>query len=148
MTQRAIFLLVLFAFWSGSREPHAEQTPGQSSDDQRHAQAIGFLRTVNTAEVMEFHKSAAYATWPTLQAHQAQFLNRFLQQNYPAQAAAPQFSPEPEIIPGWSLRLEVHADGKGYDLRLLDLDDKSCSYAAISDESGIIRQSKAIDCPI
>jgi hypothetical protein len=54
----------------------------------------------------------------------------------------------PEILLGWSLRLAVHADGKGYDVRLQDLTDKGCWYAALTDESGVIRQSKAIDCEI
>jgi hypothetical protein len=39
-------------------------------------------------------------------------------------------------------------DGKGYDLMLQDLTDKTCWYAALTDESGVIRQSKAIDCKI
>ncbi len=54
----------------------------------------------------------------------------------------------PEILPAWSLRLNVHADGKGYDVRLQDLTDKTCRYAALTDESGVIRQSKVIDCNI
>jgi len=61
----------------------------------------------------------------------------------------PQFarSSGPEIPSGWSLRLNVTADGKTYDLLLEDTTDK-CGYAAVTDERGIIRQSKAIDCPI
>jgi len=31
---------------------------------------------------------------------------------------------------------------------LRDLTDDKCSYAALTDESGLIRQSKAIDCEI
>ena len=54
----------------------------------------------------------------------------------------------PEILPGWSLRFNVHADGQGYDERLKDLTDKTCRYAAHADESGVIRQSKAFDCEI
>jgi hypothetical protein len=56
--------------------------------------------------------------------------------------------PAPEILPGRSLRLNVTADGKGYDLILEDLTDKSCGYALATDERGIIRQSKNIDCAI
>jgi hypothetical protein len=29
-----------------------------------------------------------------------------------------------------------------------DTMDKACGYAAVTDERGVIRQSKAIDCPI
>ena len=46
------------------------------------------------------------------------------------------------------MRLNVTADGKGYDLILEDLTDKSCGYALATDERGIIRQSKNIDCAI
>lgn len=42
----------------------------------------------------------------------------------------------------------VTSDGKGYDVLLEDTTDKSCAYAAVRDERGIIRQSKAIDCAI
>jgi hypothetical protein len=35
-----------------------------------------------------------------------------------------------------------------YDLRLEDLADEKCRYAALSHESGAIRQRKAIDCEI
>jgi hypothetical protein len=54
----------------------------------------------------------------------------------------------PEILPGWNLRLNVHSDGQGYDVLLRDLTDDKCGYAAPTDESGVIRQRKAIDCEI
>ena len=58
------------------------------------------------------------------------------------------FSDAPEILPGWNLRLNVHTDGQGYDVLLRDLMDEKCGYAALTDERGVIRQSKAIDCEI
>jgi hypothetical protein len=58
------------------------------------------------------------------------------------------FSNGPDILPGWSLRLNLTADGQAYDLLLEDLTDKTCGYAALTDERGVIRQSKAIDCKI
>ncbi|HXN50410.1 MAG TPA: hypothetical protein VN943_00635 [Candidatus Acidoferrum sp.] len=51
-------------------------------------------------------------------------------------------------MPGWTLRLNVSSDGKGYDVLLEDTTDQTCGYAAVTDERGIIRQSKAIDCEI
>jgi hypothetical protein len=62
-------------------------------------------------------------------------------------AKAP-LSSGPEILPGWSLRLNVTADGKAYDVLFEDTTDQSCGYAVVSDERGVIRQSKAIDCDI
>jgi hypothetical protein len=46
------------------------------------------------------------------------------------------------------LRLNITADGQGYDVLLEDTTDKNCGYAAVTDERGVIRQSKAIDCQI
>jgi hypothetical protein len=65
-----------------------------------------------------------------------------------AQLAGAQFSPSPEILPGWTLRLNLINGGAGYDVQLEDNNDKSCHYAAVTDERGVIRQSKTIDCAI
>jgi hypothetical protein len=54
----------------------------------------------------------------------------------------------PEIVPGWKLRLNLSKDGKAYDLLLEDVTDPKCGYAVVSDERGLIRQSKAIDCAL
>lgn len=43
---------------------------------------------------------------------------------------------------------ERHCGWQGYDLILEDLTDKSCGYALVTDERGIIRQGKTIDCAI
>ena len=117
------------------------------TDQERRKHALGLLRTINTAEVGELSNYGSYASWQTLLAHQPEFVNKFLVINYPQEVTL-HFADMPEILPGWSLRFEVHADGRGYDVRLQDLKDKQCWYAAITDESGVIRQSKAIDCEI
>ena len=59
-----------------------------------------------------------------------------------------QFNDPPEILPGWNLRLNLHWDVQGYDLLLTDMTDEKCGYAVLTDEHGVIRQSKAIDCQI
>src|SRR5208282_5810437 len=43
----------------------------------------------------------------------------------------------------WYLRLNLHADGQGYDLRLEDSTAKPL-YAAFSDESGVIWQGEPL----
>jgi hypothetical protein len=58
------------------------------------------------------------------------------------------FAKGPEILPGWTLRLDLTDGGKGYNLLLEDTTDKTCGYAAVTDERGVIRQSKTIDGPI
>lgn len=115
-------------------------------DQERRQYAVGFLRIINTAEVVEATNYGSYGSWQTLLAHQPKNVNESLTMNYPEKAQL--FGDMPEILPGWSLRFNVHADGRGYDVRLQDLTDKTCWYAALTDESGVIRQSKAIDCEI
>jgi len=77
----------------------------------------------------------------------AKYFDQFLARYGPEKAYA-HFSDAPEILPGWNLRLNVHSDGQGYDVLLGDMTDDKCAYAALTDESGLIRQSKAIDCQI
>jgi hypothetical protein len=144
MKHHRVFLaLFSLLFFSAVVTP---QTTSTDQDARKHRfLAITFLRAVNTAEANELNQHGSYATWQTLQAHQSASMNKFLQQY---QGTGQQFAAAPDILPGWTLRFELHADGKGYDVRLADLTDTSCSYAALSDESGLIRQSKALDCPI
>ena len=151
MNKRLVILrTILLVFLLGVPIPQFAQdtfTGSAKSDQERHSVAIGFLRTINTAEVGELHKYGAYSPWPTLLAHQQKFFDEWVARFYSENPNA-HFGDMPEILPGWSLRLNVHADGKGYDVRLQDMTDKTCGYAALSDESGVIRQSKAIDCNI
>ena len=59
--------------------------------------------------------------------------------------AGAHFATGPEILPGWSLRLNPTKDGAGYDVMLEDTTDKACGYAAVTDERGVIRQARAIE---
>ena len=53
-----------------------------------------------------------------------------------------------EIVPGWRLRLHLSKGDKAYDLLLEDVTDPKCGYAVFSDERGLIRQGKSIDCAL
>jgi hypothetical protein len=53
----------------------------------------------------------------------------------------------PEIVPGWRLRVTISKDGNAYDLQLEDVADTKCHYAVSSDERGVVRQGKSVDCP-
>lgn len=139
--------LVLFL---GALTPYFAQndsTAPEKPDLARRQLAVSLLRTINTAEVGEVSNFGSFAEWETLLADQADFMNKFLAMHYPQEAAL-RFGDMPEILPGWSLRLNRHTDGRGYDLLLQDLTDKRCGYAALTDERGVIRQSKVIDCQI
>ena len=138
------------------------QTVPQSPTPARHAQqelAVGLLRSTNTAEASYKMQHGSYVAWTVLLVNESKYFGRaflVVAANYGfAQTPPPdhrlaemRLAVGPEILPGWNLRLNVHADGQGYDLLLEDLTDKQCGYAALTDESGIIRQSRTIDCEL
>ena len=100
--------------------------------DARKATAIGLVRTINAAEVVELNTYGSFAPWQTLSAHEGEEIKKCLQEN------GVQLGPAPEILPGWSLRLTVRGDGQAYDLMLQDVAHKETPYAAYSNESGVI----------
>ena len=110
--------------------------------------AVGLLRSINTVEFSYQVGHGSYAGWDELLASK-EFMGfeKECLAHIPEFATA-RFTKGPEILPGWRLRLNLTNDGKGYDLLLEDTTDKKCGYAAATDERGIIRQSKWIDCPI
>lgn len=137
------------------------QTALKSPEATRSAQqefAVGLLRSINTAEY-EYHlRTGSFAAWPVLLQSERRFFGRkfFDSPDYGLsqspmsdhRLAELHLSAGPEILPGWNIRLNVHADGQGYDVLLKDLSDKNCAYAALTDEDAIIRQSKALDCEL
>jgi hypothetical protein len=136
-----ILSAILLVFLLGAQTPQLAQdtsTGPTKYDQERHSVAIGLLRTINTAEVGELSTYGAYSSWPTLLGHQPKYLDEWFAR-FSEEDPKGHFGDMPEI---------VHVDGKGYDLMLQDLTDKTCWYAALTDESGVIRQSKAIDCKI
>jgi hypothetical protein len=125
--------------------------PGQSSDNARSRRGVvvDTLRAINTIEYAYRSMHGTFASWDVLVASE-EFSGRrmyFAAQSTP-QLADSHFSKRPEIFPGWTLRLNVSSDGKRYDVLLEDKTDQACAYAAITNESGLIRQSKTIDCDI
>src|SRR6476646_10649368 len=135
--RRIVLSTVLLALALGTSKSHLAQgaSAGTSQADEQnrtHALALGFLRTVNTAEAEDFSKYGSYASWQTLLEHQPQYLNGWVARFY-AHGGNVHFGELPEILPGLSLRLNVHADGSGYDVLVEDLSDRS-GYAGLSDE--------------
>jgi hypothetical protein len=128
-----VLLLALFPFVQSA------STVPEKPDNERpsHALLLGLIRTINTAEADEYSTHGAYASWQTLQ---PKYLNGWLTRFY-SQEPNVHFGNLPEILPGWNLRLNVHTDGRGYDLLLEDATDKT-GYAALSDERGIIRECR------
>ena len=135
-----ILSTVLVVLFLGVLTPQFAQdglTNSPRADLERRGHALGLLRTINTAEGGELSNYGSYASWQTLLAHQPKFFDKFLAMNYP-QEASRHFADMPEILPGWTLRFNVHADGQGYDVRLQDMTAKQYGYAALTDESGVI----------
>jgi hypothetical protein len=142
---RIILSVVLLLVALGVLTPQfAQNAPvgPEKPDQERRFHALGLLRTINTAEVPEIRNNGSYASWPILLAHQTEYLYGWLTGFYPHEVNL-RFADMPEILPGYSLRLNVHADGQGYDVRLQDMTDKQ-GYAAFSDESGIIWQGEPL----
>jgi hypothetical protein len=151
MNKRLLILsALLFVILLGVAAPQFPQdtsTGPVKSDHERHSVAIGLLRAINTAEVTYRHQNGSFAEWQTLLSSQPKYFAHLLAK-YGPEKANPHFLGAPEILPGWNLRLIVHPDGQGYDVLLRDITDEKCGYAALTDEGGVIRQSKAIDCEI
>jgi hypothetical protein len=135
-------LFLLLALGTLAPQFAQDASTNAAKSDKDHATLMGLARTINTAEVGEFSKYGSYASWPILLTHQSEYLNGWLTQLYSQEKTA-HFDEVPEILPGWNLRLNTQTDGKGYVLLLEDANDKT-GFAAVSDERGIIRESKYI----
>ena len=142
-------LILGFLFLSVAAPRRTPSAPSRSDgENTRHTLAIDLLRSMNTAELDYKIKHEVYADWNTLFVN-GDFTDKgttWARRNGPL--ANVQFSKGSEIMPGWQLRLYLTADAKAYDLVLEDLTDDKCGYAASTDERGVIRQGKAIDCPL
>lgn len=121
----------------------AQDSPTKNPDAERQGVMLGLVRTINTIELTEFYESGSYAPWPILLAHHQEDFNGWLKRFYSSGEPNPHYGYLPEVLPSWTLRLNVQADGKGYVLLIADTTDKT-GFAWVSDESGIIRHSKFI----
>jgi hypothetical protein len=142
----AVLLVMTMGIANSLRSQDSPAKPWDP-DHAKHSLAVNLLRAINTAEANYKTQHGVYASRDVLLTSE-EFKGRSFAV---AQVQLPQFvtrSGGPEIPPGWSLRLNVTADGKAYDVLLEDTTDNACGYAAVTDERGVIRQSKVIDCPI
>jgi hypothetical protein len=129
--------------------PQKVTMPPSSRENERISFAINLVRAINTAELHFKENHQVFANWETLFGNGDFSENgtKWAPKEFPTVAHA-LYGNSPEIAPGWRLRLNLSNNGKSYDLLLEDLNDPKCRYAAVSDERGIIRQSKAIDCAL
>jgi len=116
---------------------------------ERRSLAISVTRAINSAEADYLSRHEAFANWDTLFGNGdfTETGTKWAPESLPTVAHA-LYGRGKEIVPGWKLRLNISNNGKSYDLLLEDTTDPKCLYAIVSDDRGVIRQSKAIDCPI
>jgi hypothetical protein len=112
------------------------------ADLEEHESMVGLVRTINTLESADFLQSGSYESWHALLDRHSTDLNRWLATFYPHGSNA-HFEDAREIFPGWSLRLNLNADGQGYVLVLEGTADK-VGYAVLSDERGVGRECRYI----
>ena len=146
LTVFAIALLVAIA--PALPQKHSSPTAADQ-EQQRHSVAVNIVRSINTAEANYSARTHTFVTWDTLIAN-GDFTERgtkWSSESFPTVAHA-MFGSGPEIVPGWKLRLRLSNGGTAYDLLLQDVTDTKCGFAAYSNETGLIWQSKTIDCPI
>lgn len=118
-------------------------------EGERRSFGVNLLRAINTAELDYKNKHSKYADWAALFGNGdfTETGTKWAPEGFPTVGHA-MYTREVEIVPGWKLRLNVSHDGQKYDLLLEDATDPKCGYALVTDERGVIRQSKAIDCSI
>ena len=122
--------------------------PLGAHDNERHSFALNVLRAINNAEADYKKKHGSYATWQTLLA-EGDFTEsgtKFAPEDTAYTAAHALYGQGPEIVPGWKLRLSISNNGKSYDTQLEDVTDPKCQFAYVSDDRGVVRQAKTIDC--
>jgi hypothetical protein len=148
----ALRLLIVLAWTSavGALGTHAQknQTTSQVNRDQeRRSFAINLVRAINTAETNYKKSHDAFANWETLVGNGdfSESGTKWASESFPTVAHA-LYGRGPEIVPGWKLRLQVAGSGSGYDLLLEDVNDSKCGYAVLSDERGLLRQSRFVEC--
>lgn len=148
---RTCFALSLACLLLLSTLAHAQKnSPGvQDRERERRSLAVNVVRAINTAELNYKKTHGSYATWDTLIANGdfSETGTKWSSEAFPTVAHA-MYSSGTEIVPGWKLRLHLSKDGNAYDLQLEDATDPKCNFTVFSDERGLIRQGKSLDCPI
>lgn len=124
-----------------------QATSQVNRDQERRSFAVNLVRAINTAELNYKKSHGTFANWDVLYGNGdfSESGTKWSSESQPTVAHA-LYGRGPEIVPGWKLRLQIANNGSTYDLLLEDVNDSKCGYAVVSDERGMIRQSKTIDC--
>ena len=140
-------LVVLLCSVALGRAQKASVVPADR-ERERRSFAQNLAKAINAAEADYFKKHQAYASWDTMVGIGEFSSNgtKWASSEFPTVAHA-LYGSGPEIVPGWRLRLHLSNNNQAYDLLLEDVSDPKCGYAVMTDERGLVRQGRSIDCP-
>lgn len=119
---------------------------GQNSNavgSAEQVQAVNLVRVINTAEYSYRKDHARFGAWEEL--YNSGAVSDA--QKRSAQWGDISISAGPEIISSHRLGLLVSPDGTTYSVSLHDTQSSACGFSLFSDESGLIYQGSALDCP-
>jgi hypothetical protein len=147
--QRAVALLALILTCQPSSWPQKGSPVAADRERERRSFAQVLARAINAAEADYHKKHQTYASWETLVGLGEFSSNgtKWASPDFPTVGHA-LYGSGPEIVPGWRLRLLLSNGDKSYDVLIEDVTDPKCSYAVFTDERGLVRQGKSVDCPL
>jgi len=147
--QRAALLMILILTWQAASWAQKGAPVVADRERERRSFAQNLVKAINAAEADYRKKHDVYANWDTLVGigDFSSTGTKWAPADFPTVAHA-LYGNGAEIVPGWRLRLHLSKSDKAYDLLLEDVTDPKCSYAVFSDERGLIRQGKSIDCAL
>ncbi len=147
--RRAGVLLALLLSCQPASWPQKGTPVVADRERERRSFAHNLARAINAAEADYHKKHEAYASWETLMGlgDFSQNGTKWASPEFPTVAHA-LYGSGAEIVPGWRLRLHLSNGDKAYDVMIEDVTDPKCGYAVVTDERGLIRQGKLIDCPL
>jgi hypothetical protein len=148
LQKSALVLMLVMSCQAVSRaQKGAPVVPDRERERRSFAQNL--VKAINAAETDYRKKHEVYANWDTLIGIGDFSSNgtKWAPADFPTVAHA-LYGNGAEIVPGWRLRLQLSRGDKAYDLLLEDVTDPKCGYAVLSDERGLIRQGKSIDCAL
>jgi hypothetical protein len=116
----------------------------QNFDNKRHA--VSFLRLVNTAQQEHFQKKGTFLEWEQLR-NSAEFESVQLRFADQFGLGGMKGTQSPAPVAGYSIQSALGSEGKHYAITLSDRNaPDSCSIGYLSDESGLIRETRPIGC--
>jgi hypothetical protein len=147
--QRAALLMILILTWQAASWAQKGAPAVTDRERERRSFAQNLVKAINAAEADYRKKHEVYANWDTLVGigDFSSSGTKWAPAEFPTVAQA-LYGNGAEIVPGWRLRLHLSKGDKAYDLLLEDVTDPKCSYAVLSDERGLIRQGKSINCAL